>query len=142
MIRLANVNDAEQLDALNCEFNGKGETTLENSVNSLKDNHHEIVVVAEENGLLVGFICVQMKKSFCYGDFMPEITEVYVKAEHRKKGIARAMIGFAESYCSRNFPLHKFEILTGQENLTAQLVYHKLGYVDDGEIHLSKRTKR
>ena len=30
MIRLTTVNDAEQLNVLNNEFNGKGETTIEN----------------------------------------------------------------------------------------------------------------
>lgn len=53
-----------------------------------------------------------------------------------------AMITFAEDYCSIKYPLHKFELLTGKENFIAQSVYDKLGYKDDGELHLSKRTKR
>ncbi len=141
MIRLATDNDATQLDILNCEFNGEGETSLENIIHSLKNNKQEVVVVAEADGMLVGFICVQLKKSFCYDDLMPEITEVYVKEDYRKKGIASAMITFAETYCSQNYSLHKFELLTGQENLTAQLLYNKLNYVDDKELHLSKRIK-
>lgn len=48
------------------------------------------------------------------------------------------MITFAEDYCSKNYPLHKYELLTGQENLVAQFVYSKLGYADDKELHLSK----
>lgn len=52
------------------------------------------------------------------------------------------MITFAEAYCSKNYPLHQYELLTGQENLVAQTVYNKLGYVDDNELHLSKRVKR
>ena len=47
-----------------------------------------------------------------------------------------------EEYCSKTYPLHKFELLTGKENNTAQIVYGKLVYEDDGEIHLSKRMKR
>lgn len=73
---------------------------------------------------------------------MPELTEVYVKPKYRQKGIASEMIRFAEEYCSKTYPLHKFELLTGKENNTAQIVYGKLGYEDDGEIHLSKRVKR
>ena len=73
---------------------------------------------------------------------MPEITEVYVKPTYRKKGIASDMLIFAETYCSKNYPLHKYELLTGQENLVAQAVYSKLGYVDDNELHLSKRVKK
>lgn len=139
MVRLATIDDAEQLEILNNEFNGKGETTLENIKNSLLNNQQEIVVVNEENGSLVGFVCVQLKKSFCYDEYMPEITEVYVNHEYRRKGIANNMIGFAQEYCSEKFPFHKFELLTGKDNLGAQIVYDKLGYKDDGEIHLSKR---
>ena len=67
---------------------------------------------------------------------------MYVKPTYRNRGIASEMIIFAENYCSKNYPLHKYELLTGQENLVAQSVYNKLGYVDDNELHLSKRVKR
>ena len=142
MVRIATVVDAEQLSVLNEEFNGEGETTIENIKDSLKDNKQEVVIVDEESGVLTGFVCVQLKRSFCYDDYMPEITEVYVKPTYRNRGIASEMIIFAENYCSKNYPLHKYELLTGQENLVAQSVYNKLGYVDDNELHLSKRVKR
>lgn len=141
MVRIATVRDAEQLSSLNDEFNGKGETTVDNIRNSLLSNQQEVVIVDEENDRLVGFVCVQMKRSFCYDEYMPEITEVYVDPAHRKKGIASNMIAFAEDYCGKNYPLHKYELLTGKENAIAQSVYGKLGYLDDGEVHLSKRTK-
>ena len=142
MIRIATVNDAEQLNILNIEFNGEGETSIDNIRKSLKNNKREVVIVAEEDEELVGFVCVQLKKSFCYDDYMPEITEVYVKPTYRKRGVASEMITFAEAYCSKNYPLHKYELLTGQENLVAQSVYSKLGYVDDKELHLSKRIMK
>ena len=105
-------------------------------------NNFEIVIVDDENGVLTGFICVQLKKSFCYDEYMPEITEVYVRPAYRKQGIASQMISYAEDYCIKNYPLHKYELLTGDENLIAQSVYSKLGYTNDNEIHLSKRVKR
>lgn len=142
MVRIATVNDAEQLHILNNEFNGEGETSIGSIRNSLMKNKQEVVVVADEEDMLVGFVCVQLKKSFCYDDSMPEITEVYVKPTYRKRGIASEMITFAEAYCSKNYPLHKYELLTGQENLIAQSVYSKLGYVDDKELHLSKRIMK
>ena len=142
MVRIATVNDAEQLNILNNEFNGEGETSIGSIRNSLMHNKQEVVIVAEEDNLLVGFVCVQLKKSFCYDDYMPEITEVYVKPEYRKRGVASEMITFAENYCSKNYPLHKYELLTGKENLVAQSVYSKLGYTDDKEIHLSKRIMK
>lgn len=142
MVRLATVNDAEQLEILNNEFNGKGETNLEKIKDSLLNNQQEIVIVGEENGLLAGFICVQLKKSFCYDEYIPEITEVYVDRKYRRRGIATAMVTFAEKYCCRNYLLHKYEILTGKENAVAQSVYNKLGYNDDGELHFSKRLAK
>ena len=142
MVRIATVQDAEQLEILNNEFNGEGETTLENIRASLADNKQEIVVVDETNGELTGFVCVQLKKSFCYNDYMPEITEVYVKPQYRRNGIARAMITYAEEFCQSHFPVHKFELLTGTETATAQSVYAKLGFAEDGELHLSKRFTR
>jgi len=122
MIRIATVNDAEQLNILNNEFNGEGETGIANIRNSLMHNKQEVVIVAEEDDILVGFVCVQLKKSFCYDDYMPEITEVYVKPTYRKRGVASEIIAFAENYCSKNYPLHKYELLTGKENLVAQSV--------------------
>lgn len=140
MIRLATVNDAERLRRLNEEFNGE-ETTIESIRESLRNNQQEVVIVAEEDDTLVGFVCVQLKKSFCYDDYMPEITEVFVMPEYRKRGIASNMILFTEEYCSKMYPLHKYELLTGKKNVVAQSVYRKLGYTDDGEMHLSKRVR-
>ena len=105
-------------------------------------NPQEIVIVDDDNGVLTGFVCVQLKKSFCYDEYMPEITEVYVRLLYRERGIASKMISFVEDYCNKHYPLHKYEFLTGRENLVAQSLYYKLGYVDDYELHLSKRIKR
>ena len=142
MVRIATVQDAEQLELLNNEFNGEGETTLDNIRASLADNKHEIVVVDKMNGELTGFVCVQIKKSFCYDEYMPEITEVYVKPQYRRCGVARSMITYAEEYCKSHFPLHKFELLTGAENNIARIAYAKLGYYEDAELHLAKRFTR
>lgn len=139
MVRIATLQDAEQLEILNNEFNGEGETTMDNIRSSLVNNKQEVIVVDEQNGELSGFVCIQLKKSFCYDDYMPEITEVYVKPQYRRNGIARAMITYAEEYCKSHYPLHKFELLTGVKNDDAQSVYAKLGYSEDGELHLAKR---
>ena len=141
MVRIATVNDAEQLNILNVEFNGENEASIESIKDSLLNNKQEVVIVASVDDMLVGFVCVQLKKSFCYDDYMPEITEVYVRPKHRKRGVACDMITFAEKYCSEKFPLHKYELLTGKRNLAAQSLYKKLGYADDLELHLSKRVK-
>ena len=90
MVRLASVGDAGELERLNAEFNGKGKTTEESIRASLLTNRREVVIVADGNGgQLAGFVCVQLKKSFCYDEYMPEITEVYVRPEYRGRGVAK-----------------------------------------------------
>jgi len=142
MIRIATADDANQLELLNNEFNGPGNAGIDSIRESLLNNKQEVVIVSQENDSLAGFVCVQLKKSFCYDEYMPELTEVYVRPEYRKQGIASAMIAYAEEYCSANFSLHKFELLTGKRNIAAQSVYDRLGYKDDNELHLSKRVKQ
>ena len=61
MVRIATVQDAEQLELLNNEFNGEGETTLDNIRSSLANNKQEVIVVDEQNGELTGFVCVELK---------------------------------------------------------------------------------
>ncbi|HIQ58838.1 MAG TPA: GNAT family N-acetyltransferase [Candidatus Merdivicinus intestinavium] len=138
MVRFATVRDAEQLEILNAEFNGDGETCLEAVKESLLHNRQEIVIVDEEAEILAGFLCVQLKKSFCYEEYMPEITELYVKPGFRRRGIAKEMLLFAENYCVKNFSFHEIILLTGDDNDIAQALYRKLGYRDEGEIHLAK----
>lgn len=139
MVRIAGEQDAQQLLLLNDEFNGIGETSLENVKIFLSYNPQEVVIVDEEDGQLTGFLCVQLKKSFCYKAVHAEITEVYVKPACRRKGIAGRMLAFAQTYCASRYSVHKLELLTGEENAEAQSVYRRLGYQQDGEIHLSKR---
>ena len=141
VVRLAEVGDAEQLEALNNEFNGEGETDLESIKASLGSNMQELVIVSEEEGTLAGFACLQLKKSFCYKALMPEITELYVKPEYRKRGVASALVSFAEDYCRRNLDFHKIELLTGKNNSAAQTAYERMGYRESGDVHLAKRFK-
>ena len=142
MIRLASVGDAGELERLNAEFNGKGKTTEESIRASLLTNRREIVIVADGNGgRLAGFVCVQLKKSLCYEDFMPEITEVYVRPEYRGRGVAREMLTFAQEYCKKIYPLHSFALKPGSENTAAQKLYSAIGCERDGEMHMSKQVK-
>lgn len=138
MIRLAAPEDAEQLFRLNEEFNGEGENTVENIRRSLAENRREVVVVAEGEGELAGFLCIQLKRSFCYRELKPEMTELFVNEKYRRRGFAGSLMAFGEEYCRERFSACGFELLTGEDNLEAQALYAALGYGRDGEIHLAK----
>ncbi|MCH5291892.1 MAG: GNAT family N-acetyltransferase [Treponema sp.] len=137
-IRLATAKDAPQLFCLNEQFNGAGVATLEGIRGSLAGGHQEVVFVADLGGVLAGFVCVQLKKSFCYSSLAAEITEVFVRQDFRRRGIASRMIEAAERHCRRNYPLGEFTLLVGKSNLAAYALYKSLGFCDDGRRHLAK----
>ncbi len=119
------------------EFNGVTDRTTGSIRESLANNQQEMVIVHEENGDLTGFVCVQVKKSFCYDEWTAEITGVYVRPEYRRRGIVSGMIAFAQKECPKSVTW--MELLTGSKNQTAQAVYAKLGFTADREIHMTRR---
>ncbi|MDE5910813.1 MAG: GNAT family N-acetyltransferase [Clostridia bacterium] len=138
MIRLATPLDARQLFLLNEEFNGKGVVTLDIIKERLENNKCEIIVVSEENGVVVGFVCAQVMISFCYSKTYAEITEVFVTKEHRRKGYASKMIEFIQDYCKENFCVENFQLFTGRNNRKAKRLYKSLGYRRDSATLMRK----
>ncbi|MDE7348295.1 MAG: GNAT family N-acetyltransferase [Clostridia bacterium] len=139
MIRLATPLDAEQLFTLNEEFNGKGVVTLDIIKDRLENNKCEIIVVSEENGTVVSFVCAQVMISFCYSKTYAEITEVFVTKEYRRNGHARKMIEFIQEYCKENFCVENFQLFTGRNNRKAKRLYKSLGYRRDSATLMRKR---
>ncbi|MDE6372421.1 MAG: GNAT family N-acetyltransferase [Clostridia bacterium] len=138
MIRLATPLDAQQLFLLNEEFNGKGIVNLEIIKERLENNKCEIIVVSEENGVVVGFVCAQVMISFCYSKTYAEITEVFVTKEHRRKGYASKMIEFMHAYCLENYKVENFQLFTGRNNRKAKRLYNSLGYRRDSAMLMRK----
>ena len=72
-----------------------------------------IVIVADGNGgRLAGFVCVQLKKSFCYDEYMPEITEVYVHPVSRAG--RRGNVDLRAEYCKK-YTRSQLRLLTGSD---------------------------
>lgn len=139
MIRLASPADAPQLFKLNEQFNGLSDTTIEAMAAALEGNPQEIVAVADEEGVLCGFVCAQVKRSFCYALPCAEITEVYVAEPYRRRGLAGAMLSFVEGVCAEKFHVRDLSVLTGQDNDSAQALYQKHSYEREDEVLLVKR---
>ncbi len=138
MVRQAVLEDAEQLWLLNEQFNGSGNTSLESIQDSLLHNRQEVVVVAEQEGGLAGFVCVQIKRSFCYRECFGEITEVFVTERCRRRKLASRMIAFAEQICADRYAVDHFVLQTGKENLPGQALYRSLGYREEEELLMEK----
>lgn len=137
-IRLADIGDVDSLFELNELFNGVGCTTKELIADSILNNSQETVFVAVVDDRTVGFCCVQLFKSMCYSSYYAEITELFVKEEYRKQGIATALMAFAEEYFKTQNVVG-YQLFTGKNNKTAQAFYEKIGYKRTDELMYRKR---
>lgn len=137
VIRLAHQEDAPQLAVLNQEFNDSPVSAEQ--VSAYLDNcpGHEKTVVADLDGEIAGFACLQVYRSWCYPDPWAELTELYVRPEHRRRGLARAMVGFAEQL-AREIGATEIVLLTGERNAPAQSLYRGCCYVQQSKSSFSK----
>ena len=137
-IRIAAGQDIDHLLELNSLFNGQKSTTREWLARSLAENTQETVLIAIVDSQAAGFICGQRMWSMCYGVHYAVITELFVRVEYRRLGIAGAMMHELEEHYRRQGIRH-FELFTGGDNLAAQAFYIKQGYARTDEIMFRKR---
>jgi len=137
IIRKAEVRDIPCLIEMNDKFNGSGATAA-SMKDSLENNTSEIVLVAVEKDGAVGFICGQLYKSICYTDgFLAELTELYVREEYRRKGIAAKLVSALEAeFLASN--AHEIIVKTGDDNEEAHGLYLSCGYEDYEETVFCK----
>lgn len=137
-IRKAVPADAPALKILNDEFNGEG-TAAAHIEASLREGR-EIVCIAETDSGPAGFLCAQVVWSMCYHEPVGEITELYVREAHRRKGAATGLMQLAQRLCLER-GARELKLLTGGDNFAAQAFYESLGYARSGEIHYEKEIQ-
>ncbi|MEG6613289.1 GNAT family N-acetyltransferase [Pseudoclostridium thermosuccinogenes] len=137
-LRIATGEDVGNLFEMNEEFNGKNCTTKELMRSSIDSNEQEVVSIAYIDGVAAGFICGQSIRSMCYDKCYVEITELYVREEYRRQGIATKLINYIENiFEERN--IKEFQLFTGKDNTAARAFYEKLGYKKIDEVMYKKK---
>lgn len=132
MIQRATINDLNSLSELFDSYRifYKQESNLEGAKSFLKErlvNDESIVFIAYDETNPIGFVqlyptfsSVSMKRSWVLND-------LYVNASARKKGygerLLKTAIEFAEETGAKGVSLE-----TGEDNLTAQRLYEKIGF--------------
>ena len=134
-VRMADKHDADELSAMNYEFNGVT-VTSQHILDALATGQ-EIVAIAMVNDSVVGFACGQFHRSFCYNSLSGEITEMYVRAAYRRRGVGSALLVFLEREL-RKRGVTGVRILTGQDNEAALGLYFGLDYLEKDETVLAK----
>ncbi|MDQ7093726.1 GNAT family N-acetyltransferase [Desulfosporosinus sp. PR] len=138
-IRLATVNDADDLFELNTLF--ENSTSKKLIKESIVSNEREIVCLAYVDNVAVGYCTGLVVKSMCYSEARADIEALYVKEEYRKRGVGETLISFLENtFIERG--IYHFHINTFEKNSIAQSLYAKIGYKKTREILLDKTISR
>lgn len=136
-IRPATPDDARELIDMNREFNDVDDLN-EAQVREELAQGREQVFVADAGERLAGYCCVQHYKSFCYRQGIAELTELYVRAEFRHKGLASRLIA-AQVDALRPLGVSELEVITAADNATGHAVYRANGFKDEAWACLSRK---
>jgi GNAT superfamily N-acetyltransferase len=141
MVRQAQPNDAVALAALNWEMNDEAIPPDRITARLRSESHSELVVVAEVGGHVVGFACVQLLWSICYAEPWAELTELYVRATHRRQGIGRTLVYDAERLAQEQ-GAKDILVRTGTKNAEGQALYEAMGYTTRPHLTLQKQLQK
>ena len=119
--------DLPEFIEMNNELNDVDCGTLESMKESLANNKNELIYIAKHHDKAVGFICGQIYSSICYTSKQGEMTELYVKEDYRRMGVATKLVKHMENELIKN-GVHEITLITGQKNFKAQSLYEKCGY--------------
>jgi ribosomal protein S18 acetylase RimI-like enzyme len=137
-VRVALPADAADFVPLNREFNDQPKVTVEQAAAHLAAGSDvETVLVAEVDVRVVGFACLQMRRSICYHQVWAEITELYVQEAYRRRGVGRKLMELAEQH-ARKRGACQTTLLVNRHNEPAQALYRHLGYRPKGDLVMVK----
>ena len=145
-IREASINDIPILAQNNQALAGETENIQLNSEilmsgvsNSLKreDCHY---FVAELNGEVVGQAMITYEWSDWRNGVMWWIQSVYVKPEHRKKGVFRSLFKHIERLAKNYSDVKALRLYVKGNNLSGKNTYKTLGMQDSGYIVYEKEN--
>jgi GNAT superfamily N-acetyltransferase len=90
---------------------------------------NQLVVVAEEEGRILGFACAYGGEDPHWGSFLDNL---HVRGEHQRRGIGARLIAAVATWCRANHPDCGLYLWVLEQNKRAQLFYARLGAADRG----------
>jgi len=96
------------------------------------------VVVAEHDGVLLGFIAVHVLPRFEHDDWIVRILALVVDAGARERGVGRALMAEAERV-GRDMGAAFIELTAGHHRPEARQLYESLGYDASVTAYLRKK---
>ena len=138
IIRIATPADAGDLARMNAAFNGVFDSAAQIGARQAACADIETAILAELDGQVGGFACVRVVPCVLYAEPYAELTELYVEPAFRRRGVGRALIGYAEQLAHARGATELL-IMTGVGNAAAQALYRAAGY-DTYAVALNRKV--
>jgi diamine N-acetyltransferase len=90
-----------------------------------------------ENRTVVGYVVLTLSFSFEYRGRDAFIDELYIEPTHRRRGLGRAAIAFAEQQ-AKEFGINAVHLEVDHGNDPAMELYRRIGYSDHGRYLMTK----
>ena len=127
IIRVAQPEDAPVLLPLLEAFDGPPISVEQVRQRLLAIQGVETVLLAELEGQAVGFASLRLVPFLSDDVPRAELTELYVEAAYRRRGVGRALLERVEAL-ARESGARELALLTGRNNRTAQAFYRTIGF--------------
>lgn len=127
VIRVATPDDAPALAALIAEFNGPQGDAEETAARLRACGGLEVALIAWAPSGAAGFACLRVTPAIGSREAHALLTELYVRAAHRRRGVAGALVREAEALARRQ-GADALYLFTGRQNVGAQAFYEALGF--------------
>ena len=86
----------------------------------------------------IGYLALTLGYSFEFGGYDAFVDEIYIRADYRRRGIGTLALQFAESTC-RTLHVRALHLEVERENVNAQALYRKVGFIEYDRYLLTKR---
>ncbi|UCG36668.1 MAG: GNAT family N-acetyltransferase [Candidatus Bathyarchaeota archaeon] len=100
---------------------------------------HRVFVAEDENQSFLGYVWVGERSNLMTGTRHGYIYDVFVKEEHRRKGVGMILMEKAESYC-RETGYTEMLLMVAINNQPAEKLYIKQGFKAEQKYMLKRLT--
>jgi len=140
-VREANVEDAAEICGLVQELaetvgdTPPDEEAVRARLEELLDEPRARVLVAENEGSVVGGASFWIKPDLAHGDTVVEVPMLVVAEDHRRAGVGKLLMEEVRNVASDN-DASQIELVATPANVTAREFYRSLGFVEAEVVSL------
>lgn len=140
-VREATLADAADVHALACELAGTLGDSLPSRedvaarLSELLDAPRARVLLAEEDGEILGAASIWVKPDLAHGDTVVEVPMLAVASGQRRQGVGKRLMAEIQQFAADN-GANLIELVATRDNLPAREFYRSLGFVEANVVAL------